>query len=77
MHGQAQPAKGILAIRRISQREAARAIGCTATYLCSVLNGNVTPSAEFRQRVADYLDQPAEHLFRASRRCPCGREVAA
>lgn len=74
---EAQPAKGILAVQRISQREAAEAIGCTATYLCSVLNGAVTPSEQFRQRLAAYLDQPVEHLFRTRARCQCGREVLA
>lgn len=74
---QAQPAKGILAVQRISQREAAEAIGCTATYLCSVLNGAVSPSEQFRQRLATYLEQPVERLFRSSARCQCGREVVA
>lgn len=76
---EAQPAKGVLAMRRISQREAARAIGCTATYLCSVLNGAVAPSEQFRQRLALYLNEPAEQLFRPRPRprCRCGREVVA
>lgn len=79
MHGPAaHPAKGVLAVRRISQREAARAIGCTATYLCSVLNGSVTPSEQFRQRLAAYLGEPADGLFRpAPARCHCGQGATA
>lgn len=69
---QAHPAKGVLAVRRISQREAATAIGCTPAYLCSVLNGSVRPSAGFRQRLAAYLGEPEERLFLPTGRCACG-----
>lgn len=74
---EAHPAKGVLAVRRISQREAATAIGCTPAYLCSVLNGTVRPSARFRQRLATYLAEPEERLFRPTGRCACGRAVPA
>lgn len=77
MTGTAHPAKGVLAVRRISQREAAAAIGCNAAYLCSVLNGAVRPGARFRQRLATYLGEPEERLFLPAGRCACGRAVPA
>jgi transcriptional regulator with XRE-family HTH domain len=74
---EAHPAKGVLAVRRISQREAAVAIGCTPAYLCSVLNGAVRPSASFRARLAGFLREPEDRLFLPSGRCVCGRAVSA
>lgn len=74
---EAHPAKGILAVRRISQRTAAGAIGCTPEYLCSVLNGSLPPSARFRRNLSEYLGEPEERLFLSAGRCVCGRAVPA
>jgi transcriptional regulator with XRE-family HTH domain len=73
---EAEPAKGRLAVRRISQREAAQALGCSPEHLCAVLNGRSRASDDFKQRLATYLGEPVDQLFRGARRCRCGREVA-
>ena len=59
----AHPAKGILAVRRLTQRDVAAGIGCNATYLCSVLNGERRPSSAFQSRLAQYLGVPVSELF--------------
>lgn len=59
----AHPAKGILAVRRLTQRDVAAGIGCNPTYLCSVLNGERRASAAFQSRLAQYLGLPASELF--------------
>lgn len=73
----AHPVKGVLAVRRISQREAAAAIGCGPAYLCSVINGTVTASADLRQRLATYLDASESELFHELRCSYCGRSGPA
>ena len=63
LHFRAHPAKGVLAVRRMSQRDTAAAIGCHPVYLCAVLNGERRASAAFQARLAQYLGVPASELF--------------
>lgn len=62
-----QPAKAVLAMRRISNREVAAALGISAQYLGRVLNGYVEPSARLRAEVAAFLSRPESKLFRDRR----------
>lgn len=71
----AQPLKGILAVRRISQRTAAAAVGCHPVHLCAVLNGERTASPDLKQRLAKYLSLTVADLFDDEQQpcCCCGR----
>lgn len=71
------PAKGVLAVRRISQTAAAVAIGCSRTHLCLVLNGEVAPSDDLKRRLSTFLGEPVDALFADIERCVCGRAVLA
>lgn len=59
----AQPAKGVLARRRITNRAVAAAYGCSWHYVGKVLNGYEAPSRAFRGFLAGYLGVPADQLF--------------
>lgn len=58
-----QPAKGRLALRRISNRAIARGYECSEHYVGRVLNGYVPASAGFRDYVAQLLGTPEDELF--------------
>jgi transcriptional regulator with XRE-family HTH domain len=64
----------VLVSRRITQREAAAAIGVTENWLGKVLSGQQIPSHEFRANLAEYLNLPEDQLFSFDCR---GRELAA
>jgi hypothetical protein len=59
------PAKGILAVRRISNRQIAAQYngGTSAHFIGRVLNGYIRPPSAFRAWLAGYLDVPAAELF--------------
>lgn len=59
-----QPAKGILALRRITNVELAAATSRSHHYVGRVLNGWQAPSPEFRAAVADLVGLPESALFR-------------
>lgn len=59
-----QPAKGILALRRITNVQVAAAANLSHHYVGRVLNGWQAPSAEFRSAVADLVGLPESALFR-------------
>ena len=58
-----QPAKGVLARRRITNRAVASALGISETYVCRVLNGLAPASSRFRRGVAELLELPESVLF--------------
>ena len=57
------PAKGIVALRRIPNRQIADAYQCSPHYVGRVLNGLQPPSTNFRAFLAEYLDLPEAELF--------------
>jgi len=59
-----QPAKGILALRRITNRELARHLGCTPEWVGRVLNGYVRPPDRLKAAVAELTGAPESELFR-------------
>lgn len=59
-----QPAKGILAMRRIRNVDVAAATGRSHHYVGRVLNGWQAPSPEFRAAVAELVSLPENALFR-------------
>lgn len=59
-----QPAKAVLALRRISNRALAERVGVTDLWIGRVLNGRYRPSRELAERIAVVLDEPVEELFR-------------
>lgn len=61
---QPQPAKGILALRRITNRQVASSLGCSTAWVGRVLNGHVEPPERFRQALSSLLDTPISELFR-------------
>lgn len=63
MDAYAQPAKGVLAVRRITQRSVASALGCDYRHLSAVLNGERRGSERLKQRLAEYLGRPVTELF--------------
>lgn len=60
-----QPAKALLALRRISIVALAEHVGVTPWYLGRILNGYERPSARVTDAVSDALGEPVEALFRA------------
>lgn len=70
---QPQPAKAILAARGLSQREAARRLGCSHEWAWRVLNGWQPPSARFRQGLAELLQVEESELFDPHRFNGAGR----
>ena len=58
-----QPAKAILAQRRISNRAIAEAVGCSALWVGKVLNGYSPPPEKFRRALSDILELPQGELF--------------
>jgi len=59
----AHPAKGILAIRRITIRRAAATIGVSELVLGRILNGHERPSARVRGSLSALLSLPEAQLF--------------
>ena len=59
-----QPAKGVLALRRISNRAVARHLQCSETWVGRVLLGQQPPPATFRRALAEMLGLPENELFR-------------
>jgi transcriptional regulator with XRE-family HTH domain len=59
----AHPAKGWLAVRRISQRQVAEALGITEGHVSRVLNGHHGSSAHFRSELCRLLKLPESRLF--------------
>ena len=59
-----QPAKGVLAMRRIPVRRVAVKLGCSQEWDGRVLNGLVPAPATFRAGLSQMLDLPEEELFR-------------
>jgi hypothetical protein len=59
-----QPARGVLAYRGIQLIEAAKAIGYNEQYFGRVLLGVYPASPEFRSRLAVYLGESEDSLFR-------------
>lgn len=57
------PAKGELAVRRISNRDVARGYGCSEHYVGRVLNGFSAPSTGFRAYLAELLEADEADLF--------------
>ncbi len=59
-----QPALAVARMRRITNRQIARALGRTPHWVGRVLNGLDAPSPKFRKALAEYLDLPEAALFR-------------
>jgi len=64
VHPVPHPAKGHLAVRRITNRQVADAYGSSEHFVGRVLNGWLTPPARFRALVADMLGVDEVELFR-------------
>lgn len=62
-----QPVKGVLALRRITNRQVAASFDppITEHYVGRVLNGQENPSPRFRLALACLLGMPEEALFRS------------
>lgn len=61
--GSPEPVKSLLVARRISQREAADAIGCSHTLLNAVVNARTVPPPRVRDGLRELLDLPVSELF--------------
>ncbi len=59
-----QPARALLEFRGIQYREAAKWTGYNAQYIGRVLSGVYPASSEFRSRLALYLGESEDRLFR-------------
>ena len=59
-----QPAKAVLAMRRVTNRRVAQLYGCSPDFAGKVLNGHVRAPARFRQFLSAYLEIPENELFR-------------
>jgi transcriptional regulator with XRE-family HTH domain len=59
-----QPAKGILALRRITNRQVAQHLGVTPEWVGRVLNGYARPPDRFRAAVSELTGAPEAELFR-------------
>jgi transcriptional regulator with XRE-family HTH domain len=57
------PAKAIIALRRLTNRQIAADLGVSPAYVGRVLNGQQLASRRFREALADYLDRPRHELF--------------
>lgn len=57
------PAKLVLVRRRLRQTEVARRLGCSASYVSSVVSGRRPPSRAFARDLGLLLGLPAEELF--------------
>jgi transcriptional regulator with XRE-family HTH domain len=55
-----------LALRKISKRALAEAMGYSPVYISLVVMGRYPPPAEFRRRAAAALDLPEHELFRTT-----------
>ena len=60
-----QPAKAVLALRRISNRSIARRLGYSEAWVGRVVNGLAPPSERFRRALAALLGLPEALLFRS------------
>ena len=63
-----QPPKGILALRRITNRQLARELGCTPEWVGRVLNGYVRPPDRFKAAVVELTGASEAELFREEER---------
>ena len=59
-----EPAKGVLAVMRISVRRVAEEAGVSIGFASRALNGYVTPSPKVRSAVQRLTGRPASDLFR-------------
>jgi hypothetical protein len=59
----AQPAKGQLALRRITNRRVAHLYGCSEAFVGRILNGYVRPPLRFRSFLSALLEVPEAQLF--------------
>lgn len=57
------PARAVLAMRGITNRALADALGYCEGWTCRVLRGRDAASPEFKRRLAAYLGEPADELF--------------
>ena len=64
MYPEPQPAKGILALKRISNAAVARRLGKSQQWVSRVLNGYAPAPEVFRASLAELLGIPEEELFR-------------
>jgi transcriptional regulator with XRE-family HTH domain len=62
------PIKGVLASRRLTNVDVARAYGCSRGHVGRVVNGYMPPSAKFRAFLAELLELPEAALFDLDRR---------
>lgn len=60
-----QPAKAVLAMQRITNREVCRVTGFSDVFVGRSLNGYVSPSAPLRRAVAELTHMPEADLFRS------------
>ncbi len=58
-----QPARGVIAMRRLSIRAVAKQIGHNEHWVGRVLNGYGRPSPEFRRALSELLGVPESELF--------------
>ncbi len=58
-----QPAKGVVAMRRVTNCEIADRLGISHQYVSKVLNGHAPPSERFRYGLAQMLGVPEAELF--------------
>jgi transcriptional regulator with XRE-family HTH domain len=58
------PAKGVLAVRRITIRDVAAHLGYSPTYISKALNGWHSPSPRLRAGIAEMVGLPESALFR-------------
>ena len=74
-----QPIKGVLAMRRITNKRAAEAIGVHPVSLARFVNGFQEPGSRIRKALAAFLGVPASTLFRPEepRVEPRGRKARA
>ncbi len=62
------PAKGILAVQRLTLREVAEQIGMNSQVVGRMLNGRAAASPRFRRDLSRVLDRPESELFVAEPR---------
>jgi transcriptional regulator with XRE-family HTH domain len=73
---------GVLAERRLTRRQLARAIGVSPEWLTRVFNGHENISRKLRRDLSRYLNEPEEKLFHdlyvviERRQVPLGEFVA-
>lgn len=58
-----QPFKQVLRDQARAVMPTARMLGFDAAYAARVANGRTAPSRDFRERMCEFLGQPADELF--------------